>query len=155
MIPTLVGVFVILSTMQPRRTQHEQTLHTKVAWYLRHNYPNVIFRTDFAAGIKMTMGQAVKHKALQSSRAYPDLFIAYPTEEYHGLFIELKADNAKVYLKDGTLSKEKHIQEQEAMLDRLRALGYRASFAKGFDQAKELIDDYIGLVEPEVDSVVF
>ncbi len=141
--------------MPAKRIQHEQNLHSKVAWYIRHQYPDIIFRTDFAAGIKMTMGQAIKHKTLQSGKAYPDLFIAYPTEEYHGLFIELKADNAKVYLKDGTISKEKHIQEQEAMLERLRGLGYRASFAKGFDQAKELIDDYIGLVEPVDSSVVF
>lgn len=121
----------------------EALLHQQVCDYLRHQYPQVIFRTDFSAGARMTMGQAVKHKRLQSDRAYPDLFIAYPTEEYHGLFIELKADGVTVYKKNGELTSNPHIKEQEAMLERLRGLGYRASFAKGFKEAKELIDDYL------------
>lgn len=56
----------------------EANVHYQVAQYLKHQYPQIIFRTDFAAGIKMTMGQAVKHKGLQSGKAYPDLFIAQP-----------------------------------------------------------------------------
>lgn len=56
----------------------EAILHQQVCQYLRMQYPDVIFRTDFAAGVKMTMGQAVRHKKLQSGKAYPDLFIAEP-----------------------------------------------------------------------------
>lgn len=56
----------------------EANIHYQVAQYIKIQYPNVIFRTDFAAGIKMTMGQATRHKSLQSGRAYPDLFIAQP-----------------------------------------------------------------------------
>lgn len=133
----------------------EALLHQQVCDYLRYQYPDVIFRTDFSAGVKMTMGQAVKHKRLQSDRAYPDLFIAYPTEDYHGLFIELKADNVTVFKKNGELTSNPHIQEQHIMLERLTGLGYRASFAKGFDEAKRLIDEYIGLVELDSDELQF
>lgn len=115
-------------------------------------YPCVLFRTDFAAGMKMTIGQAARHRRLQSGRAWPDLFIAQPafnraakepddTVFFHGLFIELKATN--IYKKDGSLRANPHVAEQAAMLERLRKLGYEARFAVGFDQAKQIIDDYL------------
>ena len=133
----------------------EEYIHQQVCDYLRYQYPNVIFRTDFSAGAKMTIGQAKKHKRLQSNRAYPDLFIAYPNNGYHGLFIELKADGVTIFKKNGDITANTHIKEQYAMLTRLEGLGYRACFAKGFDEAKRIIDDYIGLVEVDDDSVVF
>jgi hypothetical protein len=114
---------------------------------IKTQYPAVIFRTDFAAGVKMSMGQAVRHKRLQSDRAWPDLFIAEPKyvkadkEWYDGLFIELKAVN--IYRKDGTLLSNPHIREQAEMLERLRQRGYAAHFAIGFDQARKIIDEYL------------
>lgn len=111
--------------------------------YLRLQYPDVIFRSDYASGMKMTIGQARRHKAVQSSRAYPDLFIAEPNGEYAGLFIELKNEGVKTHKKNGTLVSNPHIIEQARMLEMLQAKGYYASFASGFDQAKELIDEYL------------
>lgn len=119
----------------------EAILQQQVCDYLRVKYPHILFRSDFAAGIKMTMGQAAKHKRLQSVRAWPDLFIARPQNEYAGLFIELKAVN--IYKKDGGLLKNEHLQEQAEVLARLNMLGYRAEFAVGLEQAKTLIDDYL------------
>jgi hypothetical protein len=119
----------------------EAILQQQVCDYLRVKYPHILFRSDFAAGIKMTMGQAAKHKRLQSCRAWPDLFIARPQNEYAGLFIELKAVN--IYKKDGGLLKNEHLQEQAEVLARLNMLGYRAEFAVGLEQAKTLIDDYL------------
>lgn len=126
---------------------HEAVLHQQVADYLSTAYPHVIYRTDFAAGIKMTMGQAVKHKRLQHGRAYPDLTINYPNHGYHGLFIELKHPNggAQPYLKDGvTRSNNKHCLEQWAVLDQLNKLGYCANMAVGLSQAITIIDWYLG-----------
>lgn len=119
----------------------EAILHQQVVDYLKLQYPDVIFRTDFASGIKMTMGQAVKHKRLQKSRAYPDLFIAEPRQGRSGLFIELKA--VTPYKATGELKTDKHLQEQDEMLKTLRNKGYRAGFAVGFDQAKSIIDNYL------------
>lgn len=109
-------------------------------------YPDVIFRTDFAAGIKMTMGQAVKHRNLQCGRAYPDLFIAQPVGKYYGLFLELKREGTTVVLKNGSLSADKHIREQAAVLNRLDSLGYCAKFAVGFDEAVDIIKKYLGVL---------
>lgn len=119
----------------------EGRLHEQVCDYLRLQYKSVIFRTDFAAGIKMTMGQAVRHKRLQSERAYPDLFIAEPRNGFAGLFLELKAVN--IYKKNGNLKADPHLHAQNEMLTRLQNKGYFASFAIGFDHAKRLIDVYM------------
>jgi hypothetical protein len=120
----------------------EATVQQQVCRYLRIQYPSAIFRSDFASGMKLTMGQATKHKALQSSRAWPDLFIYEPVADRQGLAMELKAEGVTVFKKDGTLRKDEHLEEQAAMLEALRRRGYVATFAIGFDQAKSIIDEY-------------
>lgn len=130
----------------PRRVQKfnsEANIHQNVADYLRLQYPDVLFHTDFAAGIKMTMGQAVKNKRLQSSRGWPDLFIAKPMKGMHGFGLELKKEGVIVLRKDSTRSTEKHITEQFVMLDRLKRAGYAGVIAAGFEQAKYAIDKYL------------
>lgn len=135
----------------------EATLQQQVCDYLRLRYPWIIFRSDYASGLKLTIGQATRHKRLQSGRAWPDLFVAHPrplrpyelgknlgiNDAYCGLFIELKRENARVYTKNGHYVSDPHIREQADMLDRLRARGYKAEFARGWEQARKLIDDYL------------
>jgi len=121
----------------------EKNIHQQVATYLKLQYRDVIFRTDFAAGIKMTIGQAKQHKNLQSCSKYPDVFIAEPRKGFHGLFLELKRSVEEIYKKDMTFRKNDHVAEQAAMLERLTKLGYKACFACGFDHAKKIIDDYL------------
>lgn len=96
----------------------EEILHLRVCDYLRKNYPDVLFRTDFSSGMKMSPGQAAKHKKFQKSRAWPDLFIAESgVVEFkedgliahlrkNGMFLELKAKGTHLYKKDGTLRKK-------------------------------------------------
>lgn len=130
----------------------EETLHLKVCDYLRKNYPDVLFRTDFSSGMKMTPGQAAKHKKFQKSRAWPDLFIAKP-EIFAGLFLELKAEGTKLYKKNGEMVANKHYREQAEMLEELRKLGYYAEFAVGYDEAIRIITNYLG--EPKPKKVEF
>ena len=143
----------------------EENLHLKICNYLRKNYPDVLFRTDFSSGMKMSPGQAAKHKKFQKSRAWPDLFIAERgVVEFkedgliahlrkNGMFLELKAEGTRLYKKDGTLRKNKHIEEQAEMLDKLNESGYYAQFAVGYDQAIQIITDYLG--EPKPKKVEF
>lgn len=130
----------------------EHDLYKMVADYLRYQYPTVIYRFDLAADLKLTMGQARKHKRLQHYRGYPDLFIAETVivkkkdgtyEGLSGLFVELKREGTRIFKKDGKLVADEHIREQFDMLHDLRARGYAAEFACGFDEAKKLIDDYM------------
>ena len=121
----------------------EHDLYTMLADYLRYNYKDIIWRFDLAADLKLTIGQARKHKRLQQHRGYPDLFIAEPRGEYHGVYIELKKAGTRIYKKDGTLVADKHIREQFDLLEQLRRKGYVAEFACGFDEAKRIIDEYL------------
>lgn len=125
----------------------ELELQAQVADYLRLQYPNVLFHSDFGSGIKLTMGQAAKQKRLQGGRrAWPDMFIAFVRSigdrYYHGLFIELKRDGTRLKKKNGDWATA-HIKEQNDVLFELRVRGYKAEFAVGFDAAKKIIDEYL------------
>ena len=122
----------------------EAELQQQVADYLRLQYPNALFHSDFGSGVKLTMGQAIRQKRQNGGRrAWPDMFIAEPESNRFGLFIELKREGTRLKKKDGTWASE-HLAEQDDILDRLRFRGYEAQFAVGFDDAKNLIDKYLG-----------
>ena len=131
----------------------EENLHLKICDYLRKNYPDVLFRTDFSSGMKMTPGQAAKHKKFQKSRAWPDLFIAESNNFASGLFLEIKAEDVVVFNRNGKIRKNKHLIEQDKMLKELRKKGYRARFAIGYNQAIFEIQQYLG--EPKHKKVEF
>lgn len=122
----------------------ELELQAQVADYIRLQYPDVIFHSDFGSGIKLTMGQAIKQKRLNGGRrAWPDMLLAEPRGDYHALFIELKREGTRIFKKDGALVADEHIREQFDMLHDLRRKGYAAEFGIGFDATKKLIDDYM------------
>ena len=121
----------------------EHDLYKMIADYLRYQYPTVVYRFDLAADLKLTMGQASKHKRLQRYRGYPDLFIAETIGAYSGLFLEVKKEGVRIFKKDGTLVSDEHVREQFDMLEELRRRGYAAEFAIGFNHAKQVIDDYM------------
>ena len=133
----------------------ESDLQTMVADYLRLQYPDVLFHSDFGSGIKLTMGQAAKQKRQNGGRrAWPDMFIAevrvsqeavenWDVKSFQaGLFLELKKEGTRLKKKNGEWASE-HIAEQADLLDRLEFRGYKAVFAVGFDEAKKIIDDYL------------
>lgn len=125
----------------------ESDLQIMVADYLRLRYPNVLFHSDFGSGIKLTIGQAAKQKRQNGGRrAWPDMFIAEPMEVngriYNGLLVELKKEGTRLTKKNGEYASQ-HIAEQAEVLERLNFRGYKATFAIGFEEAKEIIDDYL------------
>lgn len=121
----------------------ENELRRQLATWLQLQYPNVIYRFDLAADLKLTVGQARKHKALHPHRGYPDLFIAEPRSCFHGMYVELKAEGKSPYKRNGELRENIHIQEQDDFLMKLNCRGYYATFATGFEEAKDLIDKYL------------
>lgn len=60
-----------------------------------------------------------------------------------GLFIELKKEGTRLKKKNGEWATE-HIAEQAKVLNDLRERGYCAEFAVGFDEAKAIVDKYLG-----------
>ena len=136
----------------------EHSLYEQIARYLQLQYPNIIYRFDIAADLKLTPGQAAKHKRLHPERGYPDLYIAESSENinskdwngivrewgfYFGLYLEIKTESNSPYKKDGTLKKDQHLDEQARMLEKLRARGYKAEFGVGFEGCKKIIDEYL------------
>jgi hypothetical protein len=96
----------------------------QVADYLRRQYPDALWRSDYASGLKLTMAQAVQHKRLQSGRGWPDIQIMEPSSvfygDYSGLFIELKREGVVIWNKDGSLRKDELLEEQARTLAALR-----------------------------------
>ena len=75
----------------------ESELQTKVADYIRLQYPKVLFHSDYGSGVKLTARQAAIQKRQNGGlKGWPDMFIAEPFKEWHGLFIELKKDGTRL-----------------------------------------------------------
>jgi hypothetical protein len=127
-----------------KRQRQEESVHVTIAAYIRAQYPNVLFTSE-SSGIRVPMHLAVMMKKQRSAHKQPDMIILQPKGIFHGLILEIKKDHSEVFLKDGSISKKAHIQEQNATLVMLRELGYCAMFACGFDDAKIKIDNYMSL----------
>lgn len=120
--------------------KREESIHQAVCKYIKSQYPDCIFSSE-SGGIRLTMGQAIKAKSLRSESKLPDLLIMEARGGYCGLFIEIKKDS--VWLRDGSLSKDKHIQAQAAVLDRLKKKRYYAVFGCGLELTMSIIDRYM------------
>lgn len=121
----------------------ESDIYHAVSKFLRIKYPDLIWRFDFGAGLKMSMYQAKIHKGLNPHRGYPDLFICRPSNGYAGLYIEIKKEGEKIVRKDGELYADNHLHEQRDILERLKREGYYATFAVGFNETIETIENYL------------
>lgn len=76
---------------------------------------------------------------LQGTKAgVPDMFLAVPRGEFHGLFIELKRPIVKGEAKPVVSP------EQKRWLKELEAQGYMATVCYGWVEAKETIESYLG-----------
>jgi len=128
-----------------KNNQREKKISIELAKYINLQYPDVIFFPD-ASGVRLTMGQAIQLRAQRCNRSkIPDFFILEPKGEYHGLILELKKEDEIIFLKNGSLSNSKHIQEQNKSLMKLRSVGYLAIFAVGLDSAIWNVDTYMNL----------
>ena len=125
------------------RNDREYQICKAISTYLKFQYPNVIFHFDYA-GLHLTKAQAGKMKEIQGGKGWPDLFIAEPKHNYHGLFLEIKKENERLYKKVSRIPITEHIQYQINQIITLNKKNYCACFAIGFDEAKKIIDGYLG-----------
>lgn len=145
-----------------KKKKHEEKVQLQVCEYIKKAYPDVIFTCDLASGMKLPIWVAAANKKMRSSRGFPDLYIACPKEVEsawtsrdsngnfnkgtikimkHGLFIEIKKEGIR--LKNGTIPKTEHHTEQAEILARLNQLNYKAVFGCGFEECKNIIDEYL------------
>lgn len=75
--------------------------------------------------------------ALGARKGVPDLMLPVARGPYHGLFLEIKAE-------DGSVS-----DHQRRWLADLEAEGYRAVVAYGLEEARSALLDYVGITRTE------
>jgi hypothetical protein len=80
-------------------------------------------------------GEARKLKAMGVKAGVSDLFLAYPSHGYHGLWLEGKSLKGKL---------SKH---QIDWLDRMKSVGYKTDVFFCFEQAKRMIENYLDGIE--------
>lgn len=119
----------------------EKQVHKAVCNHIRMVYPEVVFFSDMS-GLKVGIGVATDMKALRSGKAIPDLFVAYPSNGFKGLFIEIKGEKSDAFKVDGTLRQIEHLHAQAKMLDKLEHLGYHAVFGCGQNECVKIVEEY-------------
>ena len=121
----------------------EVHLHIALCLYIKETYPNIIFTSE-SSGIRVPMGQARQLKKMRSCASLPDIWIMEPKKSYYGCFLEVKKEGTTIYKKNGDIRADQHLQAQENILHTLNQKGYFAQFVIGYDQAKAVIDYYLG-----------
>lgn len=81
-----------------------------------------------------SMSEAIKFKRCGVKAGVPDVCVPFPSGPYHGLYIELKR------MKGGSVS-----EVQKDWIRYLNSVGYHAVVAKGFDEAKNIVEYYLSL----------
>ena len=80
----------------------------------------------------------------------PDVFLSYPSKEFHGLYIEHKTKTGKlskdkpIYIKNTKIVRRTR-EGQETWFERLQSAGYRCEVSRSIDQSIEIFKDYLGI----------
>lgn len=109
----------------------EQCLIIKWASFSKVKHPCLEFLFSTLNGVKLTMGQARKAKVSGNKSGVPDLILPYPSNGFHGLYIELK------------VGYNKPSPNQKKYIKFLNKVGYRAEVAYGSNEAINIIEDYL------------
>lgn len=77
-----------------RRQSPEHTIQVEIVRYLERALPPEVIYTASAAGVKMSMVQAMKAKTAGQRRGWPDLQLLYPDGVTR--YIEVKAEGGRL-----------------------------------------------------------
>ena len=110
----------------------EQTTLFRWAEVMSKKWPELTLMHSIPNGGSRNMVEAVHLKAQGVKAGIPDIFLPVPRGKHHGLYIEMKRR------KGGRLS-----VEQSKVIGRLRGQGYRAEVCKGWEEARDVIEEYM------------
>ncbi len=94
-------------------------------------YPELFLLNASLNGVRLAMREALKAKASGMKKGYPDIFLPVARNTYHGLFIEMK------------IGKNKPTIQQLQWHEKLIAQGYLVHVCYGFEEAKQVIINYL------------
>lgn len=118
-----------------KKLDSEWYVHKSVAKYLRNEYPNIRFYSTLD-GFNLGNQRSLVSSLQWFEPGVPDLFIFHNNGLYTMLVLELKKDGVKV-------RGDEHTKRQSRWLQYLNEQGASAHFAIGYEQAIELIENYI------------
>ena len=131
----------IIKQSEPKQTEwSHQMVFCK---WLKNQYPDIRFRSDIQSASKLSPQMQNIKSIIDPFRGWPDIAVYHAVGNYCGLQIELKRLDSGLYLKDGSLSKSKHVQEQSEFHNFLRKNNWKVEFAEGSEQAKTIFLSYI------------
>ena len=130
---------------QPKRKKNtEYEIQKAFVKKMGEKYPHILVFSDAAAHVAKSMIQQVRANALQSKgMKWPDCFIAQPSGEYAGMFLECKAESPYYKDKPWMLKSNDHSQAQAETMVRLSERGYYCLFFWSVEQGMEIVEKYL------------
>lgn len=125
----------ILRAPRQERVSIEHLEQVKLVNWVRKMYPvesEYMFAVPNGGARNPVVAQKLKAEGVVAG--VPDLMLLWPSRGFHGLAIEMKKTGATWA----------HVsRDQRKWLSMLQAAGYCASVAYGFDNAKEIVKEYL------------
>jgi hypothetical protein len=134
------GVMTEQEAKKKDRVYKESGEQGTVAGHLKKHYPHIVFHTSTTESVK-SYGAQNRLKKQNSEPGYPDTTIFMPNGIV--LLIEQKPLGTDLTLKDGKTLASDHLQHQYKCHLRLFALGHRAYFAVGVQEAIHIVDNAV------------
>ena len=144
-VPKGFGKVVSDAELKAKKDKSEWSHQLEFCKWLKREHPEIRFRSDMQSGTKKSYSLQNVMNILDPYPGWPDVSIWVSKSSFCGLMIEMKRENSGAILKDGSLSKSEHIQNQNQVHEFLRSLGWKVEIAEGFEQAKKVLEDYIKL----------
>jgi hypothetical protein len=137
-------LFYVRKTTRGGNKQREKVIQKALMGTLRREFPFVVdFFNDWAAGAYLTQGQSSQRRALSSGKGWADFFLPWPSRGFHGMFLEIKREDIKIYRRDGNLVADEQIRTEAAFLERMNRLHYFARFGVGMEGCERLLRWYL------------
>ena len=114
---------------------HEQVALFDWAAYQSNRYPELKMMFAVPNGGQRNIRVAMKLKKEGVKAGVPDIFLPIVRDGWHGLFIEMKVGKNKCSL------------SQINWIAHLRSENYRVTVCYGFDEARRMIENYLGIKE--------
>jgi hypothetical protein len=117
-----------LKTGNTPRKYSEHNLQVECVRWFRYQYPKyLIFSIPNERKVSPIAGKRFKDAGRVSG--VPDLFLAFPSYNYHGMFIEMKSDNGK-------------LNDNQKAIQKTLSINYKVATCFSFDEFKNVVNDY-------------